>query len=82
MRDLPFECEILDKEPVEVTNPYSGESIMLKPDAVAVYDAIQGAERTMQDYTQATPDVVYNIFDAGLEWFLKNEPKAYMVLLD
>ena len=72
MRDLPFECEILDKEPVEVTNPYSGAKFILKPDAAAVYDTIKGAERLG----------AYEIMGAGLEWFLKNEPKAYMVLLD
>ena len=72
MRDLPFDCVILDKEPTEVTNPYSGESIILKPDAVAVYDTIKGAER-LEDY---------EVMNAGLEWFLTNEPKAYMVLLD
>ena len=72
MRDLPFDCVILDKEPTEVTNPYSGESIILKPDAVAVYDTIKGAERLG----------AYEIMGAGLEWFMTNEPKAYMVLLD
>ena len=25
----PFEVEIMDKEPVEVANPYSGEKVML-----------------------------------------------------
>lgn len=28
---LPFECLILDDAPVEVTNPFSGESCMLTP---------------------------------------------------
>ena len=41
---LPFECLILDDAPVEVTNPFSGESCMLTPEAVAVYDSIKGAE--------------------------------------
>ena len=34
----PFEVEILDKAPVEVANPFSGEKVMLEPIAVAVYD--------------------------------------------
>ena len=72
MRDLPFDCVILDKEPVEVTNPYSGESIILRPDAAAVYDTIKGAE-LIEDYITV---------EAGVEWFIANEPKAYMVLLD
>ena len=37
---LPFKCMILDKEPVRVSNPFSGESCMLTPEAVAVYDVI------------------------------------------
>ena len=44
-RKLPFPCMILDSEPVEVQNPFSGEVCMLEPDAVAVYDMIQGANR-------------------------------------
>jgi len=72
MRDLPFDCVILDKEPVEITNPYSGESIILRPDAAAVYDTIKGAE-LIEDYITV---------EAGVEWFIANEPKAYMVLLD
>ena len=41
---LPFDCTVMDKEPVEVANPYSGEKATLTPQAVAVYDTIKGAE--------------------------------------
>ena len=41
---LPFDCTILDKGPVEVANPFSGEKVTLQPEAVAVYDTIKGAE--------------------------------------
>ena len=58
-RKLPFKCAVFDKEPVEVSNRFSGESITIPPDAVAVYDVIM-----------------------GLDWFIKHEPDAYMVLLD
>ena len=44
MKKLPFDCEILDKGPVEVANPFSGEKVTLQPEAVAVYDTIKGAE--------------------------------------
>ena len=41
-RPLPFSCVVLeDKE--EIQNPFSGEKVMLEPDAVAVYDSIKGA---------------------------------------
>lgn len=71
-RKLPFDCVILDKEPVKVTNPFSGESCMLEPDAVAVYDTIQGAER-LNDY---------KTMRKGLDWFRKYFAKEYMILLD
>lgn len=71
-RPLPFDCQILDKVPVEVTNPYSGESCMLEPDATAVYDVIKGAE-FINDY---------KTMRKGLDWFRKYFPSEYMTLLD
>ena len=68
----PFEVEIMDKAPVEVANPYSGEKVMLEPIAVAVYDCIKGAEY-MEDS---------EAMRKGIEWFQKHYPKEYMVLLD
>lgn len=71
-RPLPFECAILDTEPVSVENPYSGETCMLEPDAVAVYDVIKGAEMMRN----------HQLVQKGLNWFRKYFPKEYMVLLD
>ena len=68
----PFPVEILDKAPVEVANPFSGQKVMLEPIAVAVYDCIKGAEM-IEDY---------DIVEKGIEWFQKHYPKEYMVLLD
>ena len=72
VRKLPFECLILDKEPQLVANRFSGESVMLPPDAIAVYDSIMGAEM-MGDYKTVRK---------GLDWFRKHFPSEYMVLLD
>lgn len=69
---MPFDCMILDKEPVEVTNPFSGASCMLSPEAVAVYDTIKGAEMFGD----------YDTVEKGLEWFAKFFPKEYFILLD
>lgn len=69
---LPFDCMILDTEPVLVKNPFSGEGVMLVPEAVAVYDSIQGAELIGD----------YKTMRKGLDWFRKYFPKEYMVLLD
>ena len=63
---------ILDTEPVEVQNPFSGETCVLTPEAVAVYDTIKGAEIFGQ----------YQTVRKGLEWFRKYFPAEYYVLLD
>lgn len=68
----PFEVTIFDKGPVEVTNPFSGESIVLTPLEVGVYDVIMGANMTGR----------YDLVRKGCEWFRKVNAKAYMVLLD
>lgn len=69
---LPFDCMILDSEPVEVRNPFSGASCMLTPEAVAVYDSITGANMTGD----------FNRVRKGLDWFIKYYPEEYMILLD
>ena len=71
-RKLPFPCQILDDDPVTITNRYSGESVELPPDAVAVYDVTMGAEM-LGDYKTVRK---------GLDWFRKHFPAEYMVLLD
>ena len=63
---------VLDSEPVRVENPFSGESTMLTPDEVAVYDYLKGCE-LMRDYEGV---------QKGLDWFRKNNCEAYMILLD
>ena len=68
----PFPVEIIDTDLVKVQNPYSGESVMLEPVAVAVYDCIKGAEY-IEDY---------DIVRKGISRFQKWYPKEYMVLLD
>ena len=70
-RKLPFDCEVLDK-PEVIKNPYSGESVELPPDAVAVYDTIKGAEMIGNN----------EHLRKCIDWFIKNEPEAYMKLLD
>jgi len=71
-RRIPDDLEILDVEPVVVTNPYTGAQATLEPDAVAVYDWIKGSEVIGHSKDMET----------GLEWFRKHEPAAYRLLLD
>ena len=55
-----------------VKNPFSGESVELCPEAVALYDLVKGAEM-IGDYTNV---------ETGLAIFSRNWPEAYMILLD
>ena len=71
----PFdECDF-GKNPLEkisVANRFSGEKTILPNFAVAVYDVIMGSEVIQDDKTMRI----------GLDWFIKNFPNEYMVLLD
>jgi hypothetical protein len=68
----PFDGLYIGSESEVISNPYSGESVLLDPLAVAVYDTIKGAEATEN----------YSMVHKGLEWFRKHYPAEYMVLLD
>jgi len=70
--ELPFSVVVLDGEPVEVANPYSGQTIMLTPTEVAVYDV------TMGSYHMG----LYDTFYKGKNWFMENNIEAYMTLID
>ena len=69
---LPYKDITVGTEPELITNPFSGESCMLPPEAVAVYDTIKGCE-LFQDYSGVRK---------GLDWFAENFPKEYFILLD
>ena len=58
--------------PEVVTNPFSGESVELTALEVAVYDYIKGCEMTG----------IYKGMQNGIDWFIKNNVKAYMTLLN
>ncbi len=69
---LPYTDIFIGKEEEIITNPFSGESCILSPEAVAVYDTIKGCE-LFGDYKG---------LQKGLDWFRKYYPKEYMILLD
>jgi hypothetical protein len=70
-RKLPFDCQVGTHKEI-VANRFSGETIELQPDAVAVYDTIIGAEHLGY----------YKTVQQGLSWFRQHYPSEYMVLLD
>ena len=63
---------IYDTENVVVKNPYSGDSIELTPEEVAVYDYLKGCEKIGD----------YKGLRKGLDWFIDNNAEAYWILLD
>ena len=71
---LPFLIakETLNTKMTKVRNRFNGDETELPEFAVAVYDVIMGSEM-LQDWKSHRE---------GLDWFIKNFPKQYMVLLD
>ena len=69
---LPYKDIFVGEVSEYITNPFSGESVMLKPEAVAVYDTIKGCEMVG----------AYADMRKGLDWFASNFPKEYFILLD
>ena len=69
---LPYKGITVGTQSETITNPFSGASCLLSPEAVAVYDTIQGCERFGD----------YKGLQKGLDWFRRQYPSEYMVLLD
>jgi hypothetical protein len=69
---LPYKDIFVGTESETITNPFSGESCVLTPEAVAVYDTLKGCE-IFGDYAGLRK---------GLDWFIKHFPKEYYILLD
>ena len=64
----------------EVTNPYSGESVFLDPISLSIYDFIKGCEAFSNEGILSKG--VLRDFDKSIDWFIENNPAAYMILLD
>ena len=69
---IPFDVLYDDGEIVTERNPFSGQSVELPDFARGVYYIIKNAE-IAEDYKK---------MQKGLDWFSRNFPKEYMVLLD
>jgi hypothetical protein len=69
---LPYKDIFIGTEYEVITNPFSGESVSLTPEAVAVYDTLKGCEMVGD----------YDGVRKGLDWFMKHFPKEYFILLD
>ena len=75
-----FDGQLYGKGEV-VKNPYSGEEYELTAVELSMYDFIKGSEMCMSAGWNLNSKI-RDEFDKALSWFIKNNPKAYMALLD
>ena len=71
----------LYKEGGEVTNRFGGDSCYLNAEELSMYDFVIGASDMIEMGIFNTPQHVQDL-RKGLDWFRKNNPSAYMTLLD
>ena len=64
-----------------VRNRFSGEEYELNNVELSMYDFVMVASITCEMGIFNTPNHIKEL-RKGLDWFRKNNPKAYMVLLD
>ena len=66
----------------EVRNPFSGETCLLTAEELSMYDLIKGAEMAIAMGMVIDHEECYKIMRKGMDWFIQNNPQAYMTLLD
>ena len=71
----------LYEEGAEVTNRFGGGSYHLNKYELSMYDFVIGASIVME-MSGGYKHTNINELRKGLDWFRKNNPEAYMVLLD
>jgi len=76
-----FKGMIYDKGE-EVTNPFSKECYTLNGIELSIYDFIMGSQYVFEVAPKTVTTKQVNDFHKALTWFRKNNPEAYMVLLD
>ena len=64
-----------------VQNRFSGEEYELNNIELSMYDFVIGASMVCEMGIFNTPNHIKEL-RKGLDWFRKNNPEAYMVLLD
>jgi len=71
----------LYEEGAEVTNRFGGDSCYLNNVELSMYDFVMGSSIVLE-MAGGYKHTDVNLLRKGLDWFRKNNPKAYMVLLD
>ena len=79
MSSLPkwFNGEVYT-EGAEVKNRFGGDSCYLNAEELSMYDFVIGASTLYEMGLDTNVDHLRK----GLDWFRKNNPSAYMILLD
>ena len=78
---------VVYQEGTTVRNPFSGESYELNALELSIYDMIIGAQTLIDiqfngDMLNPKTAGLQREMRKGLDWFIDNNAKAYMVLLD
>ena len=68
------------KEGALVRNRFTGEGFDLTAEELSVYDFVIGASNMLE--MGMHHDTLVTDLRKGLDWFRKNNPSAYMTLLD
>ena len=71
----------LYEEGAEVTNRFGGDSCYLNNVELSMYDFVIGSSMLME-MSGGYKHTDVNELRKGLDWFRKNNPTAYMILLD
>ena len=71
----------LYEEGAEVTNRFGGDSCYLNNVELSMYDFVIGSS-TLMEMSGGYKHTDVNLLRKGLDWFRKNNPEAYMILLD
>ena len=71
----------LYEEGAEVTNRFGGDSCYLNNIELSMYDFVIGSSILME-MSGGYKHTDVNELRKGLDWFRKNNPEAYMILLD
>jgi len=74
-----FNGELYDKGS-EVRNRFSGDSCYLNNVELSMYDFVMGSVHLIEMGRYKATDA--RLLQKGLDWFRKNNPEAYFVLLD
>jgi len=74
-----FEGELYKKGDT-IKNPYTGEEATLTAAELSMYDYIKGAQLMLE--MGHNEERIIKEFRRGLDWFKKNNPEAYKILVE